>query len=110
MPSHGVVSAALMQKYAGLQHKYAKSRLSAPLTETMAPSSGGPATQPPRGRRFCELVSPPQAAFVGLNKSVSRSCTYQLANGRVAVNITAIFVLRLIKATTNRRVNRTKEM
>lgn len=51
-----------------------------------------------------------QAAFVGPNKSLSRGCTWQVGIGWVAVNITAIFVLRLIKAMANRWVNSTKDM
>lgn len=51
-----------------------------------------------------------QAAFVGPNKSLSRGCTWQVGNRWVAVNITAIFVVWVIKATANRWVNSTKDM
>lgn len=65
-----------------------------------------PARAPLRRTRFTSA----QAAFVGPNKRLSRGCIWKVGNGWVAVNITAIFVLTLIKAMANRWVRSTKDM
>lgn len=106
MPSHVVVLAALLQKNmpvcSTIMLKPANPhRWVGDWRHLAAKQRHKPARSPLVRTRFTSS----QAAFVGPNKSLSRGCTWQVGIGWVAVNITAIFVLRLIKAMANRQTD-----